>query len=313
MKKIITLTLLFLITLSSPVQAALVSLGAYQISLSKACSENNAKNAVLAASILNGTIILPGKIFSYNKTVGARTAERGFVDGLMFGDNEVISDIGGGICMTSSILHQAVKTAGLKVIERHDHNLPTSYLPQGEDAAVVYGSEDYKFKNNTSDQLMIESRVTDNNLRISVNRVLPEKNCSLHIVLSDQHFDVDSRLIYNHDVSYLPLREVAEAIGAKVYWNSNTLKAAISLNNKLIGFPMNKSEVTINNTPIKLNFPSRIIDGQAMIPVRSTCEAMGLIVTWDPISGAIQAGYPESVNQNENTITEPVIVIRLRQ
>jgi hypothetical protein len=305
-KKIITLTLLLLIALSPTVQAALIPLGSYQISLSKAVSENNAKNATLAAIILNGAIVLPGETFSYNKTVGNRTIERGFVDGLMFGDGEVINGTGGGVCMTSSILHQAVKAAGLKVIERHNHNHQTSYLPLGEDAAVVYGIEDYKFKNNTIDQVMIEGEIINNNLTLTVNRVLPEKNCRLHIVFNNQPIDVNSRLIYNHGISYLPLRDLAAALGAYVSWDSITSTAWISFNNNTIAFPINKFEITINNNRVKLDFPALIIDGQTMLPVRSTCEAIGLTVTWDPLLGTIQALSP--VNQNGNIISEMIII-----
>lgn len=311
MKKVIVFAILFLFAINSPALAALVPLGSYQVSLSQAVSQNNAQNAARAASLLNGTIISPGQTFSYNQTVGDYTAERGFIDGAMFDRGEVVSGIGGGVCMTSSILHQAVKAAGLKVIERHNHSMPTSYLRQGEDAAVAYGIEDYKFKNNTGDQLQIEGKVIDNNLIISVNRVLPERNCRIHMVINDKPIDANTRLIYDHNVSFVPLREIVEAMGEKIYWDGNSRTAELQIGKTVISLPMDKPEATINNATINLKTPLLIANGQTMIPVRSSCEALGLTVYWDQNTGIITAVNPKSENQIQDISEAPVLTIEM--
>ncbi|MGI5921990.1 MAG: VanW family protein [Syntrophomonadaceae bacterium] len=305
MKKTMVLALMFLIALTWPVQAALIPLGSYQISLLNAVSENNGKNAALAASLLNGTTIAPGSIFSYNKSVGIRTTERGFTEGLMFGENgKLVNGVGGGVCMTSSILHQAVKAAGLTVLERHDHSSPTSYLQQGEDAAVVYGIEDYRFMNNTDDTLMIEGKVENDNLIMTVNRVLPEQNCNITITLNEQPFDIDTRLVFDHNVSFTPLRVFAEGIGATVGWNTDAQMAEIYWGNTMVSVPVDQPQVIINGQTAAMGVPAQIIDCQTMLPVRSSCEAMGLTVSWEPSSGAI---YAQPVSADENA--EPVLTI----
>lgn len=113
--------------------------------------EGNKKNAGLAAKLVNGTVVAPGAVFSFNQVVGPRTRARGFVVGLSVvktpRGSRFVPDVGGGICRTSTAIHQAVLKAGLQPLERHSHSMPVEYAEPGEDAAIVWGRWDYKFKN----------------------------------------------------------------------------------------------------------------------------------------------------------------------
>ena len=120
--------------------------------LGKATLTSGSQNALLAARLVNGKVLKPGEVFSFNRIVGPRTVYRGFGKGqsvvkTMYG-YEVASDIGGGVCQTSTVIYQAAKKTNLKILERHAHSLPVGYAPPGEDAAVAWGSLDLKFKNN---------------------------------------------------------------------------------------------------------------------------------------------------------------------
>lgn len=118
-------------------------------------------NMLLAAGAINGTVIPPGGEFSFNRTVGPRTAERGYVESLsIYGDNWV-PDIGGGVCRTATLLRHAVMKAGLKVTEKNSHGLPVSYAVTGEDAAVAWGVLDFKFINTTNKNLNIEEKAAN--------------------------------------------------------------------------------------------------------------------------------------------------------
>ena len=104
-------------------------------------------NLELACEKLNGKVILPGETFSYNQTLGARTASAGYKNAKIYSAGEVVDGIGGGICQISSTLYNAVLMANLEIVERRNHQFVTSYVPAGRDATVVYGSTDFKFKN----------------------------------------------------------------------------------------------------------------------------------------------------------------------
>ena len=105
-------------------------------------------NLRLAASKINGTVLMPGEVFSYNKVVGARTIAAGYKEAPIYVQGQVVDGLGGGICQITSTLYNAVVYANLEVIERTNHQFVPSYVSASRDATVVYGSLDFKFKNN---------------------------------------------------------------------------------------------------------------------------------------------------------------------
>jgi len=113
------------------------------------------KNIVLATNKINGTILAPDEIFSYNGVVGERSYSEGFQDAKVYVNGETVDGIGGGICQVSSTLFNAVVFANLEIVERVNHQLTVSYVPLGRDATVDYGNIDFRFKNNTGYPLKI--------------------------------------------------------------------------------------------------------------------------------------------------------------
>ena len=108
-------------------------------------------NIVLAAKAVAGTTLQPGETFSFNDTVGVRSAERGYQKAKVIGhDKQVEEGYGGGICQLSSTLYNAAKEGGFPIAERHDHQVAPTYIQKGRDAAVVYGQQDFRFTNNRS-------------------------------------------------------------------------------------------------------------------------------------------------------------------
>ena len=108
---------------------------------------NRTTNLKLAADKINGIVLLPGEEISYNKTVGERTVQAGFKEAAVFNAGRVENGLGGGICQISSTLYDAVIMADLDVTVRRNHQFVTSYVKAGADATVVWGSQDFKFKN----------------------------------------------------------------------------------------------------------------------------------------------------------------------
>ena len=104
-------------------------------------------NLRLACQKINGTVLLAGETFSYNKVVGERTVSAGYKNAKIYEDGQVVDGLGGGICQISSTLYNAVLYANLEIVERRNHQFVTSYVEAGRDATVVYGSTDFKFKN----------------------------------------------------------------------------------------------------------------------------------------------------------------------
>lgn len=125
----------------------------------KVSEVNRTTNLRLAANKINGTILLPGEEFSYNKTVGERTEKAGFKSAAIFSNGKVVDGLGGGICQISTTLYDAVVMANLEVTERRNHQFVTSYVSAGKDATVVWGSQDFKFKNTREYPIRITATV----------------------------------------------------------------------------------------------------------------------------------------------------------
>lgn len=140
-----------------------------------------ANNVELAARYVDGTILLPGDEFSYNNTVGPRTAERGFRAASVYENNKMVDGLGGGICQTSSTIYAAVLYADLEVTERHEHSLEVHYAPLGMDATVSYGSLDFRFKNNTAEPVKISAKAGGGTVRVQILGTDPYPNRKVEI------------------------------------------------------------------------------------------------------------------------------------
>ena len=124
-------------------------------------SSNRIHNVHLMANFINGTIIQPGEVFSFNRVVGPRTAKRGFLEGSEIIGSLVLPSIGGGVCQTATTLFNDAFEAGLPILERTNHNLYLSHYPLGRDATVAWGGPDLKFKNDLQHGILVKASYTD--------------------------------------------------------------------------------------------------------------------------------------------------------
>lgn len=131
-------------------------------------NRNRSTNLRLASDKINGTVVMPGEKFSYNKVVGERTIAAGYKDAKIYSNGEVIDGLGGGICQISSTLYNSVVRANLEIITRRNHQFVTSYLPAGLDATVVYGSQDFVFQNSRKYPIKIVSEVKNGVAKIDI-------------------------------------------------------------------------------------------------------------------------------------------------
>ncbi len=131
-------------------------------------SANRKSNLALAASKLDGHLLQPGEVFSYNNRVGPRTESRGWKTAHQFQDGQIVDGVGGGVCQSSSTLYNAVLMGGLKIVERHNHSLPVAYLSPARDASVSYGHLDFKFANNTDGPLYLTAAADGKNFHVRI-------------------------------------------------------------------------------------------------------------------------------------------------
>ncbi len=113
-------------------------------------------NALLSLSSIDGAVIAPGAVFSFNNCVGSWSVDRGYVLAPVSYEGELVTDVGGGVCQTSTTLYNAALIAGLEIVKRTRHNWAPKYIPAGRDAAVAQQQVDLVIRNPYSYPVTIE-------------------------------------------------------------------------------------------------------------------------------------------------------------
>ncbi len=135
--------------------------------------EGRLTNIRITCSKLNGCTVAKGETFSFCGTIGPSTAEDGYKEASIFVNGETVQALGGGNCQVSSTLYNAVLAVpDLEVKERHAHGKKVSYVPEGKDAAVSYGSVDLKFKNNTANDIKMYFSTDDKTVTVRIVKLV---------------------------------------------------------------------------------------------------------------------------------------------
>ncbi len=130
--------------------------------------KNRNNNIDLACQAINGTALMPGESFSFNKATGQRTTEKGYREAGAIAAGQSIEEVGGGICQVSSTLFNAVARANLEITSRSPHAWPSTYVNKGEDATVNWPNLDFQFKNNLSAPVFIITYYKDRKVSAEV-------------------------------------------------------------------------------------------------------------------------------------------------
>lgn len=126
---------------------------------------NRTKNLQLACKAIDGTVLKPGETFSFNKVVGERTAAKGYKPATIFtGGSGTAQSLGGGVCQVASTMFNAALYCNFQIVERSQHSQRVSYCPLGRDAAIYWGSKDFKFKNTSGYPVKIKMTCSNGKL-----------------------------------------------------------------------------------------------------------------------------------------------------
>lgn len=146
--------------------------------------QNRSENLAIASKKIDGTIILPGETFSYNKAVGERTISEGYKEAGQYIGGKLVNGIGGGICQLSSTLYNAVLYANLEIVARTNHGYLCAYINAGRDATVSWGTIDFQFKNTRKYPVKIKSTVRNGVVEVAIYGIPEEKE--YEVVIEDE-------------------------------------------------------------------------------------------------------------------------------
>lgn len=163
--------------------------------------ENKAVNLALAAPKLDRLLILPGEVFSFWRTVGSVTAAKGYRTGLTIRGGAPSSDIGGGMCQMTNLIHWMVLHSPLEVVEHHHHDgvdLFPDYgrkVPFGTGTSIFYNYIDYRVFNPTEQPFQLIVYTTDEYLcgELRTTQPLPH---AYHIACEGEGFVREDGVVY---------------------------------------------------------------------------------------------------------------------
>jgi vancomycin resistance protein YoaR len=131
------------------------------------------QNIRLAASALDGTVLEPAQVLSFNHRVGERTLARGYQPAPVILHEARDVQVGGGVCQLASTLFDASLIAGLRATERHRHSYPIDYIPLAQDATIVWGAKDLKILNCLDQRVRFRADVVGTTLTVRVEGESP--------------------------------------------------------------------------------------------------------------------------------------------
>ena len=184
-------------------QSKFVLRGSYTTSFSDS-TKNRKYNIRFGAEKINGIILKPGDVFSANDTLGTRTRKNGWKNAGAYESGEVVQQAGGGVCQLSSTLYNAALYADMEIVERRNHSMPDHYVDRGRDASInsVGNIIDFKFRNNTSSDVIIMAYTDGNILHMEIYGVPFETDEYDRIeIRTKQRGSVSIKTVYEYDDS----------------------------------------------------------------------------------------------------------------
>ena len=166
---------------------------------------NRNTNIDLACKAINGTALLPGETFSFNKATGQRTTEKGYKSAGAIAAGQSIEEVGGGICQVSSTLFNAVARADLEIVSRSPHAWPSTYVNIGEDATVNWPNLDFQFRNNTDSPIFVITYYKDRQMSAEIWGMSLGKGVTVDlesVITQKIEAPVDIKYVLNPELAY---------------------------------------------------------------------------------------------------------------
>ena len=193
-------------------------------------SPNRIHNVHLMADLLDGHVVRPGETFSFNATVGERTAERGFREGQEILNGMLVPSIGGGVCQVASTLFDAALDGGYAIRERRNHSLFISHYGAGKDATVSWGGPDFKFTNDSPYGLLIRMTYTDQTL--TTNFYSTDRPIEVETTVSEPTNFTPPRVRYVLDPAFEGARTARQTVGSRGF--DVTMHRVVRLDDKVL-------------------------------------------------------------------------------
>lgn len=191
--------------------------------------KGKATNIQIAAQTLNHIIIKPGEEFSFWSLVGNTTKRKGYQEGRVIFNEEVVPGIGGGLCNLANLLHLLIVHSPMEITEFHAHSDALDpdkgeRKPFANGTSVQYNNQDYRFKNNT-DQVMQLRTWVDNEILFGELRSESQFPFTFQIIEEDYHFKKEGDHYYRNSMIYREKldRKTEEILGKELILKNHSM------------------------------------------------------------------------------------------
>lgn len=191
--------------------------------------KGKATNIQIAAQTLNHIIIKPGEEFSFWSLVGNTTKRKGYQEGRVIFNEEVVPGIGGGLCNLANLLHLLIVHSPMEITEFHAHSDALDpdkgeRKPFANGTSVQYNNQDYRFKNNTEQVIQLRTWV-DNEILFGELRSESQFPFTFQIIEEDHHFKKEGDHYYRNSMIYREKldRKTEEILGKELILKNHSM------------------------------------------------------------------------------------------
>lgn len=191
--------------------------------------KGKATNIQIAAQTLNHIIIKQGEEFSFWSLVGNTTKRKGYQEGRVIFNEEVVPGIGGGLCNLANLLHLLIVHSPMEITEFHAHSDALDpdkgeRKPFANGTSVQYNNQDYRFKNNTEQVMQLRTWV-DNEILFGELRSESQFPFTFQIIEEDHHFKKEGDHYYRNSMIYREKldRKTEEILGKELILKNHSM------------------------------------------------------------------------------------------
>lgn len=99
-----------------------------------------------------------------------------------------------------------------------------------------------------------------------------------HVHFPDQRAFIDTKT----NRTYVPIRFVAESLGARVDWDAQKMTAVINRGGKTVTVTVGTNIARVDNKLVTLDAAALLVNQRTVVPLRFVSEALGEKVKWEP-------------------------------
>ena len=119
---------------------------------------NRRHNIRIGAESLNGLLIAPDEEFSMIDSLGDINGANGYLQELVIKGDRTIPEFGGGLCQIGTTAFRMALHSAMPITARRNHSYSVSYYwPPGTDATIYDPAPDFRFKNDTGHNVLIQT------------------------------------------------------------------------------------------------------------------------------------------------------------